>query len=155
MSAEAEPVPPTAVHDVLVNPLARFTDERGTVSRMLSSHDPHFRSFGEIYFSSVRPGVVKAWKRHHRATVNLTCVLGEVRLCCYDDRVDSPTRGVVQEELVGPDRYALVTVPPGVWHGFAGIASVESLVASCPSEPTDPAEFDRLDHDDPLIPYEW
>ncbi len=33
---------------------------------MLKRTDPHFIEFGEIYFSTVYPGVVKGWHRHGR-----------------------------------------------------------------------------------------
>ena len=33
--------------------------------------DPGFEGFGEVYFSSVLQGLVKAWKRHSRMTLNL------------------------------------------------------------------------------------
>ena len=41
--------------------LRRIPDERGTIYHMLKSTDPHFTKFGEIYFSSIYPGVVKGW----------------------------------------------------------------------------------------------
>ena len=53
------------------------------------------------------------------------------------------------------DNYALVIVPPGVWHGFQGLADPISILANCATEPHDPAELDRRDPDDPRIPYGW
>ena len=54
------------------------------------------------------------------------------------------------ELLISPDDdYVLVVIPPGVWHGFQGVADPVSIFANCATEPSDPDELDRLE---PLIP---
>src|SRR5438046_1933479 len=107
---------------VQIVPLRRIVDERGSVLLMLKKSDPYFAGFAEIYFSSVYPGVVKAWKKHQRMTVHYACVLGGVKLVLWDDRGNSPTRGALMKEYIGPDDYKLVVIPPNVWHGFQGQA---------------------------------
>ena len=52
------------IDGVLVVPLKRIPDERGTVLHMLKKTDPHFTEFGEIYFSTIYPGGVKGWHKH-------------------------------------------------------------------------------------------
>jgi dTDP-4-dehydrorhamnose 3,5-epimerase len=64
------------IEGVQVIPLRRIPDERGTVMHMLRSTDPHFTQFGEIYFSTVYPGVIKGWHRHREMTLNYACVSG-------------------------------------------------------------------------------
>ena len=143
------------IEGVEVVPLRRIADERGAVFHMLKATDPHFAGFGEVYFSSVYPGVVKGWKRHRRITAHYACILGEVTVAIYDDRDGSATQNELMELSIGPDRYALVVIPPGVWHGFQGASHPASIVANCATEPSDPAELDRLDPADPRIPYQW
>ena len=75
----------TFIHGVQVVPLRRIVDDRGAVSLMLKSTDPWFAGFAEIYFSSVHPGVVKAWKRHRRMTVHYACMHGRVRVVLWDE----------------------------------------------------------------------
>ena len=41
------------IDGVIVVPLRRIPDERGTILHMLRRDDPHFIEFGEIYFTSV------------------------------------------------------------------------------------------------------
>ncbi len=143
------------IHDVRVTPLRRIPDERGAVLHMLRRDDPAFERFGEIYFSLVYPGVVKGWHIHKRMTLNYAVPVGMVKLVCYDDRPDSPTRGVVQELHVGELAYALVTIPPLIWNGFKGEGVSPALVANCASEPHDPEEIERLDPFANEIPYDW
>lgn len=143
------------IHDVRVFPLRKIIDPRGMVMHMLRRDDPHFEEFGEIYFSGVHQGAVKAWHLHHRMTLNYAVPHGLVRLVLYDQRLQSPTRGQVQEIEMGPDHYALVAIPPGIWNGFLGLAEGMSLVANCATIPHDPNEIDRLDPFDQSIPYQW
>jgi dTDP-4-dehydrorhamnose 3,5-epimerase len=143
------------IEGVLVVPLARIPDERGTVFHMLKATDPHFRQFGEIYFSSVYRGVVKGWHRHREMTLNYACVFGRIKLVLHDDRVGSSTRGEVQEVFLGPDQHALVVVPPGVWNGFKGLCDPFALVANCSTHVHDPSRSDRLDPFVNEIPYDW
>ena len=145
----------TAIHDVLVTPLRRIPDERGAVLHMLREDSPAFERFGEIYFSIVYPGVVKGWHVHRRMTLNYAVPIGMVKLVCYDDRADSPTRGAVQELHVGELDYALVTIPPLVWNGFKGEGERAALVANCATIPHDPDEIDRVDPFANDIPYDW
>lgn len=114
-----------------------------------------FEAFGEIYFSCVFPGAIKAWHIHKRMTLNYAVPLGEIRFVLYDDRPDSPTRGEVREMVLGPDAYCLVTVPPMIWNGFKGLGGETSIVANCATIPHDPDEIVRRDPMDSTIPYDW
>lgn len=136
-------------------PRARIPDERGTVMHMLRATDPEFLGFGEIYFSTVYPGVVKGWHRHAEMTLNYVCVHGRIKLVLFDDRDDSPTRGEIMERFLGPDDYSLVQIPPGVWNGFKGMGSEPAIVANCSTHPHDPSRSTRLDPFDNHIPYDW
>ena len=144
------------IHDVILTPLKQIRGDKGMVMHMLRSTDPVFTEFGEIYFSTVPPGAVKAWKRHVRMTLNIACIHGEARFVIYDDRPGSPSHGTVQEIVLGPEsQYLLVTVPPGLWTGFTTTGDALSIVANCASLPHDPAETERRDATDPAIPYTW
>jgi len=122
---------------------------------MLRADSDGFENFGEIYFSMVYPGAIKAWHLHRRMVLNYAVPVGNVKFVCYDDREGSPTRGIVSELFIGELNYALVTVPPLIWNGFKGIGAVPALVANCSTIPHDPAEIVRLDPSSPKIPYDW
>jgi dTDP-4-dehydrorhamnose 3,5-epimerase len=122
---------------------------------MLREDDSHFEHFGEIYFSTVYPGVIKGWHIHKKMTLNYAVIMGAIKLVLYDDREGSPTKGEVQELIVGEDNYNLVTIPPLVWNGFKGIGTNAAIVANCATLPHDPHEILRKDPFDPSIPYDW
>lgn len=143
------------IHDVSVTPLKRIPDERGAVFHMLRNDDPWFEAFGEIYFSLVHPGVVKGWHLHTKMTLNYAVPVGAIKLVCFDDRPDSPTRGAVQEIHLGVHNYALVTIPPLIWNGFKGTGTETAVVANCATTPHDPEEIQRRSPLTPDIPYAW
>jgi dTDP-4-dehydrorhamnose 3,5-epimerase len=144
------------IEGVVLQPLRVFEDERGAVMHMLRVDSLLFKRFGEVYFSEVRPGSVKAWKRHTRMTQHFTVPVGRIRFVLYDDRPGSPTAGSLSEiELGRPDDYRLLVIPPGIWYGFTGLAAQPSLVANCADLPHDPSESENLVWSTPLIPYDW
>ena len=140
---------------VAVRPLLRIPDRRGEIMHMLRADDPHFETFGEIYFSVVLPGVVKGWHLHRRMTLNYAVPVGQVRAVLYDGRPDSPTHGQVDEVSLGRDEYRLLTVRPGVWNGVLGLGDSPSVIANCATEPHDPEEILRKPPRSEDIPYDW
>ena len=144
-----------SIHGVKVVPKRKIFDDRGGVFHMLRVDDPEFTKFGEIYFSLVYPGVVKAWHLHSRMALNYLLVKGSIRLVLFDDRSGSSTRGAIQEIFLDEADSKLVVVPAGVWNGFKGLGTEPSIVANCATEPHDPAEISRKPHDDPAIRYDW
>ena len=143
------------IDGVQVIPLQRIPDERGTILHMLKSTDPHFQQFGEIYFSTIYPGVVKGWHKHREMTLNYACVEGRIKLVLYDDREDSATQGQLMEIFLGPDNYSLVVIPPNVWNGFKGMSAPHAMVANCCTHPHDPSRSARMDPFNNFIPYQW
>ncbi len=143
------------IEGVHVHPLRQLSDERGKVMHMLRADDDHFDRFGEIYFSVVNPGAVKAWHLHREMTLNYACVSGMIKLVLYDDREGSPSRGSLDELLIGDSNYSLVQIPPGLWNGFKGISAGPAIVANCATHPHDPDEIVRIDPFDDSIPYDW
>jgi dTDP-4-dehydrorhamnose 3,5-epimerase len=137
-----------------VVPLRRTPDERGTIYQMLKASDPHFKAFGEVYFSSIYKDAVKGWHRHRDMTLNYACIFGRVKLVVADDRETSATRGEIMEAFLGPDDYSLVVIPPGLWNGFKGMAEL-SIIANCCTHEHEPSRSERLDPHSALLGYDW
>ena len=143
------------IDGVIITKLKQIYDERGKVMHMLRNDDDHFISFGEIYFSCVNPKIIKGWHIHKEMTLNYALVHGKIKFVLYDDRENSPTYGKIQEIFLGPEKYCLVTVPPMVWNGFAGLGEDMSIIANCATIPHDPDEIIRKSASDESIPYDW
>ena len=134
--------------DILLTPLARIPTHGGDVLHAMKQCDAGYAGFGEAYFSCVDFGAIKAWKRHIRMTMNIVVPMGQVRFVFRLDGVDEFR---VQE--IGVDRYARLTIPPGIWFGFQGLAQPQSLLMNIASIPHDPHEVERCTLTE--INYEW
>jgi len=143
------------IDGVYVKPLRQIGDERGKVMHMLRADDPQFERFGEIYFSVVYPGAIKAWHLHKEMALNYACPVGHIKMVLYDDREGSKTRGELMELFTGPDDYKLIHVPPLVWNGFKGVGTEPALVANCATIGHAKDEIVRLDPLAGTIPYDW
>ena len=88
------------IDGIKITPLKQIRDNRGKIMHMLRSDSSIFKSFGEIYFSTINPKIIKAWHLHKEATLNYACVSGKVELALFDDRIQSKTNGKLQEFYV-------------------------------------------------------
>jgi dTDP-4-dehydrorhamnose 3,5-epimerase len=143
------------IEGVQIHPLRSILDERGMVRHMLKETDLHFSRFGEIYFSVIFPGAIKAWHVHRKMELNYAVISGNIKLVLYDARPESPTKGEIQEIFMGEDNYVLVHIPVDVVNGFKAVGGQKAIVANCSSIAHDPGEIERMDPYDPGIGYDW
>ena len=137
--------------DILLTPLPRIQTTGGDVLHAMKQSDAGCAGFGEAYFSWVSVAAVKAWKRHLRMTMNVVVPVGQVRFVFRLVNADGAEEFRVEE--IGVERYARITVPPGIWFGFQGLAAPQSLVLNIASIPHDPNEAERLALSD--VKYIW
>jgi len=145
------------IHGVRTKILRPIPDERGRLMELLRSDDDIFLRFGQVYLTTVYPGVVKGWHFHKKQIDNFAIVKGMIKLVLYDGREDSPTHGEVNEFFLGQHNPMLVQIPAYVLHGFKGIGTDEAIVINCPTEVYNyetPDEF-RVDPFSPEVPYDW
>jgi dTDP-4-dehydrorhamnose 3,5-epimerase len=150
-------MPTRLIDGVTVKPLRVIPDERGYLFEMLRSDEPIFQKFGQTYVTAIYPGVIKAWHYHKKQTDHFVCVHGMAKVVLYDDREDSPTRGLVNEFFMGERNMVLLVIPRLVWHGMKGVGTDTTLIVNTPTEPYSAAEPDeyRKPYDTPDIPYDW
>jgi len=146
------------IHDVKTKKLKVIPDDRGRLMEMLRADDECFEVFGQVYLSTTYPGVVKAWHYHKLQKDNFVCVKGMVKLVLADTREGSPTRGEINEFVIGEHNPLLVQVPIGVYHGWKCIGTEEAFVINTTTKTydyRDPDEY-RLDpHENGIIDYDW
>jgi dTDP-4-dehydrorhamnose 3,5-epimerase len=140
---------------VVLAPLKRIPSEKGDVLHALKHDEAEYLSFGEAYFSFIRRDAVKGWKKHLQMTLNLIVPVGNIRFILFDDRPGSQSKGQFQEVVIGDLNYARLTIPPGIWFSFCGLAEDKNLLLNISNIKHDPAECLNASLDDELIPYRW
>jgi dTDP-4-dehydrorhamnose 3,5-epimerase len=86
------------------------------------------------YQFSVRPHQMKGWGLHESKTDRYTLISGEVLLFLWDDRADSPTRGVVQKVVLSDRAVRQVIIPVGVWHLSLNLGAEEARLINFPTD---------------------
>jgi dTDP-4-dehydrorhamnose 3,5-epimerase len=143
------------IEGLYITPLKQIKHVKGDILHCIKKGDPGFVDFGEAYFSSIRRGDIKAWKRHSIMTLNLIVPEGEVKFVLYDDRKGSKTFGAFQELILSKNNYKRLTVPPNIWVGFQGIGSDLNLVLNVADIQHDPNEQENITVEDSIIVYNW
>ncbi|MCH7878670.1 MAG: dTDP-4-dehydrorhamnose 3,5-epimerase family protein [candidate division Zixibacteria bacterium] len=145
------------IDGVRVKKLKVIPDERGKLMEILRADDDLFTKFGQVYITSVHPGVVKAWHCHQKQIDHFTCISGNIKLVLADLRPGSATERQTQEFFIGEDNPQLVQIPAGVHHGIKCIGDRTALALNVPNETYDHVNPDeqRLPFDTELIDYDW
>ena len=145
------------IEGVKICPAKVFPDERGRLGEILRADDQFFEKFGQVYFTTTYPGVVKAWHWHKKQTDHFYVVKGTVKVALYDGRSDSKTKGCVNQLYLGEHCPAVLKIPPGVCHGWMCTSQEEAYIINTTTEVynySQPDEFRIHPHDND-IPYDW
>jgi dTDP-4-dehydrorhamnose 3,5-epimerase len=143
---------------VQVKPLKVIPDDRGRLMEILRADDPIFERFGQVYVTTARFGIVKAWHYHKLQSDFWVCLVGKALVGLYDPREGSPTKGRVNEWVMTPEDPFLLKIPPLVYHGFKGLdPNRETMILNAPTQTYRYADPDEYRHDpyDPKIPFDW
>jgi dTDP-4-dehydrorhamnose 3,5-epimerase len=145
------------IEGVKIKKLKLIPDERGKLMEILRRDDDIFKKFGQVYMTTAKPGVAKAWHYHKRQDDNFACISGKMRLALYDARKKSPTYKEVNEFVMSLDDPMLITIPRLVYHGFKCVSAEEAIVINTPTNIYNykkPDEY-RVDPYNNDIPYDW
>jgi len=134
------------IEGVTLHPLKQISVPKGDLWHALKSTDEGYAGFGEVYFTQIACGETKGWKRHNRYVLNLVVLVGEVEFVIYDDREGSKTYGHFQSVRLTPNgNYQRLTVVPGLWMAFHGVAEGHSMLMDVIPEPHNPDEASKKD----------
>ena len=109
------------------------------------------------YCFTVRPGIIKGWGVHEEHEDRYFILFGEMEAVLFDDRPDSPTRGLVSKVTLSEYQRRLMNIPAGIWHVDRNIDNKDAVVINFPTKPYDHKNPDkyRLPLDTDKIPYKF
>lgn len=145
------------IEGVRIQKLKVVRDERGKLMEILRSDDEIFERFGQVYITTAKPGVVKAWHMHSLQTDHFACLSGRTKVALYDNRESSKTYREINEFIMSPDEPFLLKIPNKIYHGFKCVSDTEAMILNIPTLPynrRNPDEY-RLDAYQNDIPYDW
>ena len=141
---------------VTVVPLTTHLDDRGWLTELLRSDDPHYAGFGQVYACALHPGAIKAWHRHQWQEDAQACLVGAVKLVCAErDIVEG--EWYVQEVYLSPLTPRLVVIARGTWHGVQNVGEGTAMMLNIPTCVYDRERPDeeRLEAHGGIPGYDW
>lgn len=120
---------------VEIKPAVKHSDARGWLVEIFR-HDELSEETVPVmgYISVTHPGIARGPHEHREQTDVFGFVgFGSLRLKMWDNRVQSSTYGTMQTLDVGEVNPVIVTVPPGVVHGYINVFSTEAMVLNFPN----------------------
>jgi len=153
---------------VKIREIIKFPDERGSFAEIFRDDWEDFIEDDKIVQANLSysfPGMIRAWHRHQRGQVDyFITVRGAIKICAYDDRSDSQTKGQLDEIITSGERVQCVRVPGFYYHGFKSVGVEPALVVYLTTKMYDYKNPDeeRRDWNDPSIinprtskPFDW
>ena len=119
----------------------RIAHPQGDILHVMKASSTGYAGFGEAYFTTVLPGAIKGWKRHREMTLNLVVAAGRVRFVVVAKQQAMPRTFVLGPGAV----HERLTVPPGCWLAFQGLADQPSLVLNIADIEHRPDEAENRD----------
>lgn len=97
--------------------------KNGVTTELFKNYQVDIKHMIHVVF---RPGGIAAWNLHMEQTDHIFATMGTLRVVLYDDRIESPTHGKLNNLILSPQRPALLVIPPRVWHGVQNLEAKES-----------------------------
>jgi len=118
------------IRDVRLSKLDTHVDDRGYLTVIMRSDHPQLEGFGQVYLvGNHARGTVRAWHKHSVMWDFFHISHGSAKFGLVDDRPDSPTRGAQWAVTLAARAPALLTVPPGVFHGWMSLEDDTQLIS--------------------------
>ena len=143
------------IKGVLINDLQQIPHPKGDILHGMKNNDSGFNGFGEAYFSTIKTGVIKAWKKHNNMTLNLIVPIGAIRFVLFDERENSKTHAHFNEIVLSKENYKRLTIPSGVWMGFQGLGKDINMLLNIADIPHDPDEQTNISIENSKINFSW
>jgi len=153
---------------IKVRTLEKFPDERGSFTEIFRDDWLDLTENDKIVqanLSITYPGLIRAWHRHQKDQVDYFIILkGSIKICAYDDRNNSLTRGQLTEIILSDEKIQCVRIPGYYYHGFKSIGITSAFVVYLTTKMYDyknPDEERKPWNDSTIIdprtkkPYDW
>ena len=119
-------------------------DHRGALVEMYTNPEFWKEPFAYAYQTSIRPATLKGWFAHEKKFDRYHLVSGELLVLLYDNRPDSPTRGMSQKLVLSEKSARQVLIPPLVWHLSLNVGTSDAVLVNLPSTHYDHSNPDRF-----------
>lgn len=111
---------------IIIKPLKRFYDERGSFTEIMRRDWPEVFSdeIVQANMSISYPGIVRAWHKHDRGQVDCFLVAkGALKICAYDENSEE-----LDEIVSNGESPQIIKMPGHYWHGFGVVGNEPAML---------------------------
>ncbi|MDD4870663.1 MAG: dTDP-4-dehydrorhamnose 3,5-epimerase family protein [Kiritimatiellae bacterium] len=145
------------INGIKIRPAGKYVDQRGWLAEIFRSDEIPAEEMPAMgYVSMTRPGVSRGPHEHRKQTDVFGFVgPGNFLVRLWDNRKDSSTYGVIQIVEAGESNPVVLTVPPGIVHGYRNISSTDAMVFNFPDrlfagkgkkQPVDEIRYENIEN---------
>ena len=118
-----------SIEGVVVTPLTTRVDDRGYLTEVLRATDDTFTKFGQMYVvGDIKAGTIRAFHKHDILWDWFFISHGTAKFVLWDGRV-GPDYKKTMTVITGERNPVLLTIPPGVFHGWMALDDDVQLVS--------------------------
>lgn len=112
-----------------------FKDDRGKGIYDIFKSIPQ----GQVNLSITYPGVIRAFHMHHKQTDNWYLVSGDIEVGLQSEDINEP----IQFEYLSGGEDRVLSIPPGIWHGFKVLGNQPAILLYYVTEKFNPTATDE------------
>ena len=142
----------TPIRDVVVTPLKRFADQRGSFTEIVRPSESAL-TFEQVSHSRSQAGVLRGLHYHRQQHDLWYLAVGEAQIVLVDLRKEVVGSPQVQSWVARGDEPATILIPPRVAHGYLAVTDIELLYLT--SKVWDPEDEFGVAWDDPALDIPW
>ncbi len=145
------------IDGVHIKRVVRHEDERGYFSELLKRGEPGFHTIEQTSYAVCKHGVIKAF-HFHDYWESWVVIEGKALIVMHDIRADSPTKGKTQTVSAGENEPLIISIPPGVAHGYKALGKKNVGMLYHAAEAYNSTRKDQIGtiaFDSPDIGFDW
>lgn len=145
------------IEGVEIKVMKKFCDDRGFFCEVIKFGEGTFHEVKQTSYTETFPGVIKAFHWHKKQWDVWFVARGMAQVVLYDQREGSKTKGETQVICAGENNPVLISIPPGVVHGYRVLGQEKVGLFYHTSEAYDSVNPDeeRIPFDDKKINFDW
>ena len=112
--------------------LDEIKTEFSTITKILDQKKSNFHGINEVYSSTIKKDVIRAWKKHTQMICNIFVIKGSVKFIFFEDKFE-----LYEEVIFKEKKKNILVIKPNVWFGFKGLEKENIII-----------NFSNIMHDD-------
>ena len=102
-------------------------NNKGDIKKFLTKNSKEFNGFGECYFSEIKPGNVKPWKKNLTTFQMIAVISGRVKFFLIDDRI--LTKKIYKNFVLDDSKnFNKIIIPKNIWYSFENLSKKKSIL---------------------------